>query len=378
MTPMLDELLNAGGLDQAAVDTFMNERQTPIVEGPSVTFVWRGEADEVNVRHFIYGLGSNQAMWRVEGTDLWYRVVEIPPGSRFEYKLEVVRGDKHHWIRDPGNPYIARDPFGANSVVQGAGYTIPSWIYEDPDARPGQLEEVLVPSQAMGGDQPLTVYTPARMRTTRRYPLLVAFDGLDYVRYASLKTVLDNLIHRHEIPPMIVALSPSANRFEDYTASEAHARYVVDELVPWLEGRYSLRRRPADRGLMGASLGGVAALSTAWRHPGRFGRLFLQSGSFAFTDIGESDRGPVLQQVVPWMNDFRRTPGRPAERIYVSVGMYESLIYENRSLAALLQGTDNVFRYEEARDGHNWENWRDRLRAGLSWLFPGPLMRVYE
>ena len=35
-------------------------------------------------------------------------------------------------------------------------------------------------------------------------------------------------------------------------------------------------------------------------------------------------------------------------------------------------------RYEEARDGHNWENWRDRLRSGLSWLFPGPLWMVYE
>ena len=34
--------------------------------------------------------------------------------------------------------------------------------------------------------------------------------------------------------------------------------------------------------------------------------------------------------------------------------------------------------YEEARDGHNWENWRDRLRSGLSWLFPGPLWMVYE
>ena len=31
-------------------------------------------------------------------------------------------------------------------------------------------------------------------------------------------------------------------------------------------------------------------------------------------------------------------------------------------------------RFVEARDGHNWENWRDRLREGLSWLFPGPLL----
>ena len=56
--------------------------------------------------------------------------------------------------------------------------------------------------------------------------------------------------------------------------------------------------------------------------------------------------------------------------------MYESLIYENRSLVPLLQATGMDVRYVEARDGHNWENWRDRLREGLSWLFPGPLLLV--
>jgi len=29
-------------------------------------------------------------------------------------------------------------------------------------------------------------------------------------------------------------------------------------------------------------------------------------------------------------------------------------------------------------DSQDWENWRDRLREGLSWLFPGPLWMVYE
>ena len=71
-------------------------------------------------------------------------------------------------------------------------------------------------------------------------------------------------------------------------------------------------------------------------------------------------------------------PERVSERVYVSCGIYESLIYENRSLVPLLQGTGMEVRYEEARDGHNWENWRDRLRAALSWLFPGPLWMVYE
>jgi enterochelin esterase-like enzyme len=58
--------------------------------------------------------------------------------------------------------------------------------------------------------------------------------------------------------------------------------------------------------------------------------------------------------------------------------MHESLIYENRSLIPMLQTTELELKYVEARDGHNWENWRDRLREGLSWLFPGPLRMVYE
>ena len=39
---------------------------------------------------------------------------------------------------------------------------------------------------------------------------------------------------------------------------------------------------------------------------------------------------------------------------------------------ALLDG------HVESRDGHSWENWRDRLRDGLSWIFPGPQKLVYE
>jgi hypothetical protein len=55
------------------------------------------------------------------GTDLWYLVQEIPVRSRVEYKLEVHVGEEARLIRDPLNPELAHDPFGANSVCQG-GY----------------------------------------------------------------------------------------------------------------------------------------------------------------------------------------------------------------------------------------------------------------
>jgi enterochelin esterase family protein len=106
--------------------------------------------------------------------------------------------------------------------------------------------------------------------------------------------------------------------------------------------------------------------------------VLLQSGSFAFSDIGTSERGPLLAPVEEMVNGFRDRPEAFSERVFVSCGRYESLIYENRSLVPVLQSSGMEVRYVEARDGHNWENWRDRLRDGLSWLFPGPVWMVYE
>jgi len=374
----IHELQQLPEIDAAAVDRFLDGKAFPYVEGPCLTLVFRGEADAVNLRHFIYGLPSTQAFERVDGTDLWFHIFELPDGSRVEYKLEIIRGDERKWIRDPLNPLLAHDPFGANSVMHARGYDLPEWIEHDDDARPGSLEHHVLPSRAFGDTREVTLYLPARFRDSRVYPLLVVHDGPDFLRYASLKTVLDNLIHRLEIAPMVVALTHPKERLDEYPNDAAHARFLTEELVPYLEERLPLSKRPSRRGLMGASFGAVAALSTAWRYPEVYGRLLLQSGSFAFTDIGKHERGPAFDPVVRFVNQFRDDPLRLSERLFVSCGRYESLIYENRSLVPLLQATGMDVRFVESRDGHNWENWRDRLREGLSWLFPGPLWMVYE
>lgn len=378
MTSGIRDLLAAG--PGADIDAWMKGRTFPLVEGKNATFIWRGEADEVRLRHFIFGLETSQPLQRLEHSNLWYLDVEVPPRSRIEYKLEIRRGENNKWIRDPLNPHVARDPFGANSVLQGAGYEIPEWTREDPVmTRPGTLEPLSIHSKTFGAYRTGHLYLPARYRSSRQYPLVVIHDGSDYLRYSGMKTVLDNLIERLEIPPLVAVFLDSPDRLREYANDERHAKFVTEELVPSLSKRLSLFDAPRGRCLMGASFGGVAALSTAVRYPGFWGRLLLQSGSFAFTDIGhQNHRGPLFDPVVRFMNAFRETPAAISERVFVSCGVYESLIYENRSLVPLLDETGMQVRFVEARDGHNWENWRDRSRAGLSWLFPGPLMMIYE
>ncbi len=377
-TRKIHRLLTETPLDDAAIDAFLAENPPPIAEDAGVTFIYRGAADAVYLHHWIYGLESAKAFHRAGESDLWYRFEDIPAHSRVEYKFEVVNGDEHRLIRDPLNPALAHDPFGANSVCHGAGYETPDWIAPDPEAREGALEDHAVRSPSFGGRRRVTLYFPARFRRTRRYPLLIVHDGGDFLRYASMKTVLDNLIHRLEIPPMVVALTHPVARNDEYVINDAHATFITRELGPWLEKSYPLIPEPSSRGLMGASLGGVASFYTAWKTPGHFGRLLIQSGSLAFTDIGPNRRGPVFEPIVTFMNAYRDEPVKITNRLFQSCGIYESLIYENRSLMPLLQTTGMEIRYVEARDGHNWENWRDRLREGLSWLFPGPLWMDYE
>lgn len=376
--PTIRGLIERPHLTPGDVDGFVNGREFPIIEGTAATFVYRGAADQVRIIHWIYSIPPGIPFSRVHNTDLWYLTIDLPENSRVEYKLEIVQGDLHRLIEDPLNPRRSYDPFGSNSVVAGSGYLEPNWASHDAEARPGHLEDRSFWSHAFGGDRRLTLYLPARFRRTRRYPLLVTHDGADFMHFASLKIVLDNLIHRLEIPEMVVAMTHPRERLTEYANDERHARYLTEELVPDLERELPLLATPEGRCLHGASFGAVASLSTAARFPGFYGRLLLQSGSFGFSDIGRHRRGPLYDPVVEFVNGYRARPTRISDRIYLSCGIYESLIYENRSMAPVFQKTGMEVRYEEARDGHNWENWRDRLRVALSWLYPGPLWMIYE
>jgi len=360
------------------VDALLATETFPRADPEGVTFAYRGRAEAVRLVHWIYGLESSLPFDRFGGTDLWLLHVELPPTSRVEYKLEVVRDGHGEWIRDPLNDHAATDPFGANSVARAWGYERPDWTLPDPEAPRGRLEELTVDSKALGGRRAARVYVPARFRRTRQYPVLLVHDGEHFVEFGSLDVVLDNLMHRLEIAPMLVVLTQAEDRLREYGVDDRHSRFLTRELYPAVAERYPVIDRPDARGLMGASFGAVASLYGAWCYPGVFDRLLLLSGSFAFTDVGRNRRGPEFEPVVRFINRFRRAPGRPTARIYMGCGTYESLIYENRSLVPLLRDHHIDVRFDEARDGHNWENWRDRLRTGLSWLFPGPLFMVYE
>ena len=148
---------------------------------------------------------------------------------------------------------------GTLSIGRGQGN---DWVLPDPEARQGDLEEIVLPSRAPRRDARVTVYLPARFRRTASYPLLVVHDGGDFLQYASMKTVLDNLIHRLDVASMVVAFTHPENRLEEYPNSAAHARFLTHELLPQLESSLPLVGQRSGR------CGATAGSGTAPVFPG--------------------------------------------------------------------------------------------------------------
>ncbi|HSL83769.1 MAG TPA: hypothetical protein VLF66_13420, partial [Thermoanaerobaculia bacterium] len=75
----------AAGLDRkgaaAAVRDLLGRREVPLLEGGRATFLYRGEADAVRLRHWIFGLEPDPPFRRLAGTDLWALTLELPAGS---------------------------------------------------------------------------------------------------------------------------------------------------------------------------------------------------------------------------------------------------------------------------------------------------------
>ncbi|WP_083652774.1 alpha/beta hydrolase-fold protein [Serinicoccus sp. CNJ-927] len=375
--------LRARRLDEDVITRFLAEHEVPVVEGEKCTFLYRGPADAVAVRHRIVNQPQHVPMKRLdvpEGVQpLWYVTIELPAASRVEYQIEVRVGEAVETFNDPLNPHVAHSPVGSSSVCQAAGYETPEWVVPQPDARAGELIDLPLPSRALRRTTHNRVYLPARFRRSSHYPLLVVHDGDDYLTYTAMRTVLDNLIHDLDMAETIVVFSNPGDRLREYPNYAPHARHLTTELLPAIEEQLPVIRRADARCLMGASFGAVASLSTAARDPGVWDNLFLQSGSFVFTDIGsDHGGGPAFDPVVKFMNRYREEPQRVAERMFITCGVYEPLIVPNRSMVPVFESTGARVQYVESRDGHSWENWRDRLRDGLSWIFPGPQKFVYE
>jgi enterochelin esterase-like enzyme len=365
--PAIAALLGDGPPPADAVDAFLAYHDLPITETGAATFVFRGEAARVEIVLFAAN-APREDFLRVPGSDLWILRLPVEDDGRFEYRLAVHRDGGEEWILDPANPHRAGDPRDETSVCSTHGHHRPAGSDAN-DALAGRIETVEITSETFGETREEQVYLPPGYDPKGIYPLVVIHDGADLADYGNLATSLDDLIAAGDIPPVVAALAQTRDRMGDYPRARRHSRYLVTELLPVLAARYALSILPQDRVLLGANLGAVASISTAFRYPGVFGGLVLKSGAFIL-DRGKLSRRPhpVFHKTARLARALQRAGTLPGTRAFVSTGELEGAASERRALATFLQERGVDVLSGSAWDGRRWRNWRDQLRDGLTWV----------
>ena len=285
----------------------------------------------------------------------WTLTVARPAAWRVEYLLELRRPDGDtELVCDPANERRVAGAFGDKSVLECPDYQEPGWLRAT--AAEGQWRELAIAAPPLGADVWCRVWSPDRPTEL----VLVAHDGPEYDKLASLGQYSAALIARGELPPHHLVLLAPGERDEWYSANPAYAEALVEHVLPRLEAELGTGRPVV---AMGASLGALALLHAQRQRPEAFAGLFLQSGSFFLPRLDPQERGfSRYQRIIRFVGTAVREP-RPPVPTVLTCGSVEENLANNRHMACALDAP-----LAEVPDGHNFTGWRDAFDPHLTRL----------
>ena len=190
--------------------------------------------------------------------------------------------------------------------------TAPSQAVQAPTEREhtvlGVLEIIPFTSKIFHNTRMLRVWLPANYGSPRNahrsYPVLYMHDAQNLFDDATsnagewhVDETVDHLVGSFKIPPMIVVGIDHAgeNRSSEYLPypdphhkqydvpapkelrGNDYARFLLTEVMPFIEKKYRVSRGAANTGIGGSSYGGVISLYTVLQHPGIFGHALIES-----------------------------------------------------------------------------------------------------
>jgi outer membrane protein assembly factor BamB len=340
------------------VDTFMAAYpDTPVLDDDDlVHFIFRGEVDDLMVLGNMEPWEREQPMHRIEGTDLYYRSVDLEPGGRFEYAFAVFDD-----IRlDPLNPQRSEIDGRERSVLTTRGFGEAKHLAEPAGSR-GRIDKLAWDSEIIGDEREVQVYLPEGYdESADRYPLLMFYGAQGALEHGLWSHTLDNLVGR-SVEPIVVAFVPSGHWSESGSRASEFIRAMADELIPLLDGTYRTIATPEHRALMGNSFSGWFVNRLVIQRPDLFSKAATQSPVYgtgrrdALIELIDATDKTDLTFVVQWTAHEYRDP-------------------EGRTAGELLRATLQQKGYEpvanEIPGGLGWPTWRQTTNGLLESLFP--------
>lgn len=226
-------------------------------------------------------------------------------------------------------------------------------------------DSVLNPSMFPGTERSVSVYATARCGGESA--LLLCFDGDVFAS----KAVLDSLVANGTMPPVVaVFVNPGVvkdsdgaavryNRSNEFDAlTGGMPDFVVDVLLPKVGRMLSplgigISANPDMHAVAGASSGGIAAFTLAWRRPDVFRRVYCSVGTFVAMRGG--DGYPAL---------VRKTEPKPL-RIFLHDGRNDAWNPLFGHWFDYNQLMESAMRFAGYDVAHSWDDGGHSIRGGI-------------
>ncbi|HMB24269.1 MAG TPA: alpha/beta hydrolase-fold protein, partial [Anaerolineales bacterium] len=296
------------------------------------------------------------------GKTFWSCSLTVPRDAYIEYAFyNPETGEK---FLDPLNERTVNNGLGSRNNFFYMPETMPSpFMMRRADVRASTLTRHRVGADFLQDDGERDVYL-YKSTVSEAVPLLVVYDGYEYLNRGKLTTIIDNLIADKRIRPIAVAFlqNGKSRRNVEYLCSDATLTWLEREILPLAHEHLRLldpAQHPGAYGVLGASAGGLMSMYTGLRMPDIFGKVLCQSGVFSL-----DGRDFAAVELVRY--------GHASDlKIWMDVGILEEdLLEDNRRMVTLLREKEYDVTYREFSAAHNYTAWRDDVWHGLEEMFP--------
>jgi enterochelin esterase-like enzyme/outer membrane protein assembly factor BamB len=351
------------------VDAFLaSQKSFPIYEAGStadlslVHLLYRGDAEELVVLGNLEPNNEQLPLYRLPGTDLFWRSLEFHPAAHFQYAFLLNYGDE--WVLDTLNPHSLDNGRREYSELRMPEWRVPTHLVEPEEPR-GAIDTFQFKSNILDNIREIKVYMPPSYADDEiHYPVLFVHSGDTALHSMKMANTLDNLIQQERMQPLIAVFVPRNNGSEyGGPNSDAYVRLLHEELLPHLSRHYRTLDDPATRGAMGVGSGAMMSFYSAFKTPQTFGRVASQSFYI---------RGETAQQILPWIAEAEPS----GQRFYVEwshndyVGAEIDAAADSQKLIAALRAKGHTVNEATVHGAAGLGSWRGQTDLILEYLYP--------
>ena len=242
-------------------------------------------------------------------------------------------------------------------------------------------------SRFLRNQRDVIVYLPPRYheQPQRRFPVLYMHDGQNLFDGATsfvpgmdwhVGHTADDFILTGAVQPLIIVgiYNVGKVRINEYTPTKAprlgggradrYAKFLIQEVMPFIHQEYRALRDPRVTGIGGSSLGGLLSLYLGLKHPQIFGRLAALSPS-VWWNQRMIHRFAASAPVEPRPRIWLDIGTKEGPRIVPDVEQFRDILLEK----GWQLGKDLSYQRIEGAE-HNEAAWAQRVGPFLQFLYP--------